>query len=69
MNEERVKAKQAKLTEAQGNILSFCEKIAKVQVVTEAAALGLAEATRSFLTALADFENAVDMKNKNERSR
>ena len=66
MNQERVNAKREKLITAQENILSLCEKIAKVKTVTEAGAEALRESSARFLMALEDFEGAVEMMKKNE---
>lgn len=69
MNQERVNAKREKLIIAQENILSLCEKIAKVKTVTEAGAEALRESSARFLLALEDFEGAVEMMKKNERNK
>lgn len=69
MNQERVNAKREKLIAAQENILSLCEKIAKVKTVTEASAEALRESSARFLMALEDFEGAVEMMKKNERGK
>lgn len=69
MNQERVNANREKLITAQENILGLCEKIAKVKTVTEAGAEALREASARFLIALEDFEGAVEMMQKNERSK
>lgn len=66
MNQERVNAKREKLIAAQENILSLCEKIAKVKTVTEAGAEALRESSARFLMALEDFEGAVETMKKNE---